>query len=248
MDLVDPQVIGMFKIDPQKAGKYIKTWLGKGLLSPDDLAAHHSGMQLHPAYYPFWIFSGTLEVPWFCDINNGTSKAPAWEAQSGSHFEMFDDVLVPGLRKMSPADLAGIEPFNLDELVDFSPDYLAGWVALTYDHPLADASLRAREKVIKKVQRTLSSQVETNHSKRNFTIGSGKWSGLTYKLALLPIYIGNYSSQGKRYRLLINGQTGKVSGKKPVDNLKVALYIVSGIILLIIIVVIFWLLRNFLLR
>ena len=248
LDLVDPQVIGLFKIDLQKAGKYIKTWLGKGLFSPDDLAAHHSGMQLHPVYYPFWIFSGTLEVPWFCDINNGTSKAPAWEAQSGSHFEMFDDVLVPGLRKMSPADLAGIEPFNLDELVDFSPDYLAGWVALTYDHPLADASLRARELVIKKVQRTLSSQVETNHSKRNFTIGAGKWSGLTYKLALLPIYIGNFSSQGTRYRLLINGQTGKVSGKKPVDNLKVALYLVSGIILLIIIVVIFWLLRNFLLR
>jgi DNA-directed RNA polymerase subunit RPC12/RpoP len=248
MDLVDPQVIGMFKLDPQKAGKYIKTWLGKGLLSPDDLAARHAGMQLHPAYYPFWIFSGTLEVPWFCDINNGTSKAPAWEAQSGSHFEMFNDVLISGLQKISPADLAGIEPFNMDELVDFSPDYLAGWIALTYDQPLADASLQAREKVIKLVQRTLSREVEPNHPKRNFSIGAGKWSGLTYKLALLPIYIGNFSFQGKRFRLLINGQTGKVSGKKPVDNLKAVMLLVTGIILLIIVVVVLGLLRNLLLR
>jgi DNA-directed RNA polymerase subunit RPC12/RpoP len=248
MDLIDPQVIGIFKVDPQKAGKHIKTWLGKGMLSPDDLAARHSGMQLHPAYYPFWIFSGTLEVPWFCDINNGTSKAPAWEAHSGSHFEMFDDVLIPGLRKMPADDLAGIEPFNLDQLVDFSPDCLAGWVALTYDHPLADASLRAREKVIKKVQRTLSSQVEPTHTKRNFSIGAGKWSGLTYKLALLPIYIGNYPFQGKRYRLMINGQTGKISGKKPVDNLKTLMFSVAGVTVLIIIIATILIIRNLLFR
>lgn len=238
VELVDPQVIGLFKIDPQNAAKSVKTWLGKGLLAPDDLAVKHAGMQLHPAYYPFWIFEGTLEVPWFCDVNEGTGKLPQWEAHTGSQFEMFKDVIIPGLRKMSPVDLAGIEPFNLDDLVDFSPDYLAGWLALTYDNPLADASLRAREKVQKKVQRTLSSLVETDHPKRNFSTGAGKWSGLTYKLALLPIYIGNYPFQGKRYRLLVNGQTGKVGGKKPVDNLKATMFSIGGIILLVVIIVI----------
>jgi len=242
VEIVDPQVIGLFKIDPQNAAKGIKTWLGKGLLAPDELAVQHAGMQLHPAYYPFWLFEGTLEVPWFCDVNEGTSKLPQWEAHTGSKFEMFKDVIVPGLRKMSPVELAGVEPFNLDELVEFSPDYLAGWVALTYDHPLADASLRAREKVLKKVQRTLSRLVEPDHPKRNFSTGEGKWSGLTYKLALLPIYIGNYPFQGKRYRLLVNGQTGKVGGKKPVDTLKAAMYAIAGVILLIIIIVILTLL------
>ena len=246
VEIVDPQVIGLFKVDPQNAAKGIKTWLGKGLLAPDELAAQHAGMQLHPAYYPFWLFEGTLEVPWFCDVNEGTSKLPQWEAHTGSKFEMFKNVIIPGLRQMSPVELAGIEPFNLDELVEFSPDYLAGWVALTYDHPLADASLRAREKVLKKVQRTLSSQVEPDHPKRNFSTGAGKWSGLTYKLALLPIYIGNYPFQGKRYRLLVNGQTGKVGGKKPVDNLKTVMIIIIGAVLLILVVtVLFFIFKNF---
>jgi len=242
VEMVDPQVIGLFKIDPQNAAKGIRTWLGKGLLAPDELAVQHAGMQLHPAYYPFWLFEGTLEVPWFCDVNEGTNKLPQWEAHTGSKFEKFKDVLIPGLRRMSPVELAGIEPFNLDELVEFSPDTLAGWVALSYDHPLADASLRAREKILKKVQRTLSRLVEPDHPKRNFSTGEGKWSGLTYKLALLPIYIGNYSFQGKRYRLLVNGQTGKVGGKKPVDTLKATMYAIAGVILLIIIIVILTLL------
>jgi len=247
VELIDPQVIGLFKIDADKAARSIKTWLGKGLFSPDDLAAKHTGMLLHPAYYPFWLFDGTLEIPWFCDVNVGSSKAPAWEAQTGSKFEMFDNVLIPGLRKISMPDLAGIEPYNFKDLVEFSPDYLAGWVALTYDQPLADASLRAREKVIKKVRSTLPGLVEPTRQKRNFSIGAGKWSGLTYKLALLPVYIGNYPFQGKRYRILINGQTGKVGGEKPVDTLKIGMLIVIGVILFAVVVLIIWsLLRRFL--
>ena len=136
-----------------------------------------------------------------------------WEAQTGSQFEMFDNVLIPGLRKISKSDLAKIEPFNIKDLVEFSPDYLAGWVALTYDQPLADASLLAREKVIQRVRSSLPGLVEPTRQKRNFSIGAGKWSGLTYKLALLPVFIGNYPFQGKRYRILINGQTGKVGEK-----------------------------------
>ena len=142
------------------------------------------------------------------------------------------------MRKLSAIDLAGIEPFNLAELVEFSPDYLAGWVALTYDQSLADASLRAREKVVDKAKRNLASLVEPNHPKRNFSTGAGKWSGLTYKLALLPIYIGNYAFQGNRYHIYLNGQTGKVSGKKPVDNMKVAMLSVGGLILLAVLVAI----------
>jgi len=244
MELVDPKVIGLFKVDLQKAGANVKAWLSHGILAPDDLSVRHAGMQLNPAYYPFWIFEGTVEVPWFYEANEGTGRMPNWETHSGSHFEMFKDLLVPGLRKMAPKDIAGIQPFNLDELVGFSPDFLAGWIALTYDYPLADASLQAREHIISKVKRSLASEVDPGRVKRNFDFGAGKWSGLTYKLALLPIYIGNYQFQGQRYRLFVNGQTGKVFGKKPLDMVKMVLYSASGLVLLIILALII----SFLLR
>ena len=244
VEMIDPQMIGLFKVDPQNAGGAIKDWLGKGWLSPDNLVTEHGGMQLHPAYYPFWLFEGTLEVPWFCDVNVGSTRLPQWEAHSGSQFENFKDVLISGLKKIVPSELAGIEPFNLQDLVDFSADYLAGWVALSYDLPLADASLKARERVMKKVQGSVASLVEPSHPKRNFSTGAGKWSGLTYKLALLPIYTGNYVFQGKHYRLLINGQTGKVSGSKPRDNIKLGMMVVIGLIILSVILAVLLLLLR----
>ncbi len=100
VELVDPSVIGLFKLDRSQAESTIKAWLSQGFFAPDDLAVKHASMQLHPAYYPFWIFEGTLEVPWFYEGNEGTSKLPSWETRSGSHFEMFKDVLIPGLRRL----------------------------------------------------------------------------------------------------------------------------------------------------
>lgn len=153
---------------------------------------------------------------------------------------------MPGLRRLSPSDLAGLGPFMMDELVEFSPDHLAGGMALAYDIPMEDASLKAREMVFKKVKDSIAGQVMPGQAKRNFSTGDGKWSDLTYKLALLPIYTGNYAFQGKRYRLLVNGQTGRVSGKKPVDNIKVAMVVIASLILLVVLVFVLLFLVNLL--
>lgn len=232
VEMVDPQEIGLFKIDAIEAGDNIESWLRKGILSPDNLASQHAGMQLHPAYYPFWVFEGTLEIPWFCDVNVGSKRIPQWEAHSGSELESFKDVIIPGLRKFSRTEVSGLEPFDLQDLSAFSPDHLAGEMTLSYDLPLDDASIRARENLQNKFKRNVIQQVEPTRPKRNFSTGAGKWSGLSYKLALLPIYVGNYLHQGKRYRLLVNGQTGKVSGKKPIDTLKASMLIVIAVIIL----------------
>ena len=43
---------------------------------------------------------------------------------------------------------------------------------------------------------------------------------MTFKLVLLPLWVGVYSYQGKQYRVWINGQTGKVSGSRPRNYFK----------------------------
>lgn len=241
VELVDPQVIGLMKIDAQEAIQRVKGWLGKGLFTPDDLALRAGGFHFSPAYYPFWTFDGALELNWKCEVNEGTSKYPHWVTRSGSDTQFFDDVLVPGLRVLSPEDAAAVEPFNLKELVEFKAEFLAGWPALTYDRPLADASLMAREKVLKTQRDSLYHSVGEGHQKRNFSAGAGGWSGLTFKHVLLPLWVGTYHFQGKDYRMLVNGQTGKVGGKKPRDSVKIAgVGFGAGIVLVVIAFLLYW--------
>jgi DNA-directed RNA polymerase subunit RPC12/RpoP len=234
VDLVDPHSIALMKVEEQAAIRQVKSWLGKGLFAPDDLTARVGRLQLRPAYYPFWSFDGTVELPWNCEVNEGTSRSPHWVRRSGSEFEFFDDVLVPGLRALEQKEIAQIEPYNLKELVQFKPEYLVGWQALSYDIPLSDASLTAREKVIERLKRTLYARIEPGEEKRAIRYGAGQWSGVTFRHVLLPLWVGMYRYRGVDYRLLINGQTGKVGGVKPKDAVKVILImLIVGLVLLV---------------
>lgn len=232
-ELVDPQGIGLMRIDSSQALMAVRKWLGKGALAPDDL--HHKAARFHlrPAYYPFWTFDGILEAAWSCQVNVGTSRAPRWESRSGTEMEMFDDVLVHGLKSLSKHPIEAIHPFALKDVVAFEPHLLAGWTALGYDRTLADASLDARQFIMNKVRDELDSRVEPGREKRNLSTGGGKWAALTYKHILLPLWIGSYTYAGKMFDIVVNGQTGKVAGSKPKDSLKIWLIILIVVLLVL---------------
>lgn len=235
VELIDPQVIGLMKIDARQAVEAARKWLGTGLFVPDDLHKGASRLHLRPAYYPFWTFDGTLEIPWSCEVNVGSRRSPRWVSRSGTEIEMFDDVLVSGLKNLPDSLVAEVEPFMLKEVVEFRDELLTGWAALGYDKAMAEASLEARQKMVTRVRRSLDSQVEPGKEKRGMRTGSGNWSGLTYKHVLLPLWVGTYEYAGKSYSLLINGQTGKVAGEKPKDRLKIGLMAAAAVIVLIVV-------------
>jgi ribosomal protein S27AE len=245
LELVEPQVISLVKLDAQAARRQIKAWLGKGFFAPDNLMRDASGFDLRLAYYPFWTFDGTLELPWSCEVNTGTNKNPHWVARSGSEYELYDDVLVPGLSILKDDEVAAIEPFLLKDVVEFKPEHLAGWPAISYDRPLTEASLKAREIVTARVRRRLSISIEPGREKRDIRAAAGKWSGGTFKNVLLPLWVGTYQFNGEPYHLLVNGQTGQVAGAKPRDNLKVVMVALGGLLLLALLgMLIYWLWLN----
>jgi hypothetical protein len=61
---------------------------------------------------------------------------------------------------------------------------------------------------------------------RNFSMemdfGDERW-----RYVLLPVYLANYSYQNQSYQVMVNGQTGDVSGQRPVDWLKVWLAVAA---------------------
>ena len=238
INLVDPHVIGLLEIDENEATKRINAWLGKGLFSPDDLSASANQTRLYPAYYPFWTFDGTLEIEWRCDVKEGDEENTYWITRSGSEFELFDDVLIPGNQYLSKKRIVEIEPFKLKEVVEFKPEYLAGWPALTYDIPLAKASLSARKRVVEQMRHKLQVRVIPYQQTRDLTTGAVHWMDMTFKHALLPLWVGSYWYKGENYQVLVNGQTGKVGGEKPRDTLK-ATALVMSIALTIIVIAIF---------
>ena len=53
------------------------------------------------------------------------------------------------------------------------------------------------------------------------------YSKITYKYLMLPIWVSSFKYNDKVYQFMVNGQTGKVSGKTPVSAIKVIITILA---------------------
>ena len=220
--MIEPHAIGFMRFDEQEVSAIFLHWLEKDWFIPDDLLESAKGLQLRPAYIPFWTFDGTMEFKWSCQINEGTSNYPAWISRSGIDYELFDDELIPAIKDSISAKIDNVLPFYLKEVVQFKPEFLAGWASLTYQVSLSDASLKARERVVHRVKRQIEQRVAPNEEKKDLIFYPLNWLDTTFKLVLLPLWFGNYKYKGKTYQFTINGQSGKISGEKPKDKVKTA--------------------------
>ncbi len=243
-DLVEPQVIALMQIEAKQADRLAHGWLGKGFFAPDSLPGAGRTLQLRPGYYSFWTFDGILEVRWSCEVADGNTDQKRWTPVSGAETRFFNDVLVPGMKTLSLQEVKALQPFDLQDVVPFKPEYLAGWPTVLYDCSLTDASLKGREVIFKQLRPQLTQMIEAGREKRNLSLGAHSWSGMTFKHILLPLWVGTYQFQGQDYRLMINGQTGKITGAKPRDALKLALLITILVFMLALILSIYWIATN----
>jgi hypothetical protein len=61
---------------------------------------------------------------------------------------------------------------------------------------------------------------------------------VTFKHALLPVWISAYLYAGKTYRFLVNARTGEVQGERPYSWVKITLTVVMAVILALIVLLI----------
>lgn len=215
------------------AQKNYRAWLGDGFFDPDDLKHLATRTGLHPAYVPFWTFSATLTAHWRGQVAEGSGKYRRWVWRTGERTFFYTDLLVAGLKALPAKLIQKIQAYDLSKLIVYKPEYLAQWPAALYDLALADASLVAREIMVRDAEKQLATKAVANKQVIDLSVTTSDFSGQTYKLVLLPMWIGAYRYRDQIYRVLINGQTGQVVGDKPRDSVKVALVVLMGLIVLI---------------
>ena len=119
----------------------------------------------------------------------------------------------------------------------FEPYYLAGWTAEEYSIEKDHAIQVCHQEFYRREQANIghhlpgdthsSLEVKTHFSQENSD------------LCLLPMYLLSYRYQDKIYRFMVNGQTGKFDGDKPLSWKRIwaAIGTGIGIILLILLII-----------
>ncbi|MGD0005643.1 MAG: hypothetical protein ABSE06_15605 [Anaerolineaceae bacterium] len=232
-----PHFLIPFKITPEIVRQRAREWLGKGWFHPGGLADSSAIDRFSGVYLSFWTFDANIGSDWNAEVGYEreeryfdasakewrTRTVIDWRWERGYVVTRVKDLLVAGTARMSHLILEKVYPFNLNDLVTYSPDFLAGWQALTYDITLPKAWEAGKANMREKAKSACYADIPTNHV-RNFSI-SADFSDEAWRYILLPVYVAAYLFEDKTYQVMVNGQTGTVAGQKPVAWWKVWLAI-----------------------
>lgn len=253
---IKPALVIPFKISKDEAVMKFKGWIKKRYFAPSKLIQSYELSHLSGAYIPYWTFDSQTNSSYVVRIGtyyyvtvtktvmvDGKPKQVTeqvrkirWRTANGRYSEFFDDVLVKASRNVASGLITNIEPFQLNDLVDYQTAYLSGFLAERYSIPLKEGWHDAKGTIDAHIESGIQSQ-ERGDVVQVVSV-STDYKNITYKHILLPIWISSFQFNNKVYRFLVNGQTGKVSGQAPVSIVKVSI-LVAVILAIIAVIVMF---------
>ncbi|MEM1361361.1 MAG: TFIIB-type zinc finger domain-containing protein [Pseudomonadota bacterium] len=242
---IKPRAVLPFALDEAAAHKAMKEWLGRLWFAPSGLQKYaRRGGKMDGVYAPYWTFDaqtrseyrgqrGTVYYQTRRVVINGKSTTQRvakvrWRGVSGRVARFFDDVLVLGSRSLPKSFTDALPPWDLSLLEPYTPGYLAGLRAEAYTLEIDDAFLEARAIMDRVIERDVRFDIGGDRQRVHHI--ETELSAVTFKHILLPIWIAAYRFQGKSYRCVVNGQTGRVQGERPWSTWKIALAILAGVL------------------
>ncbi len=225
----NPEVLIPFMITEEQSKKIYKNFISKKLYSPKAFKSKKTIDEIKGIYAPFWLFdigiSGGIvgratKVKTWSDGDYEYTKTDYYSIERGGS-NTYSKIPVDSSIKMDDDLMLNIEPYNYNDLRDFSMDYMSGFFAERYDVSSEESKKIAEERSASYFETRLC---ETVHGYTTFKVDSRKFNYEDKKCfnAMMPVYyILNYHRGGK-YDFMINGQTGKIYGNPPIHPGKVA--------------------------
>jgi len=229
--LLKPDYVLPFQLEKKAAVEALKNFYQGKRLLPNFFKQENQINNIQGLYVPFWLFDAKSNG----QINFRATRNKAWSDRNYNytktdHYSIFregsldfEKIPVDGSVRMNDDYMDAIEPFDYSKLKGFLPDYLSGYIAEKYDVD-TEAS---KERAFKRIKKSLESQfansvqgyssVRTERSTVNVVKGNVSYS-------LFPVWILNTKYKNENHQFIMNGQSGLLAGKLPVDKGKAFRY------------------------
>jgi DNA-directed RNA polymerase subunit RPC12/RpoP len=249
--LIKPQALIPFALDERAGREAMVKWLGNLWFAPGGLVEYaRKGRALNGIYVPYWTFDAAsrsrytgkrgdhyYETQTKTVVENGRNvqrqvqvQKTRWSRAAGWVSRRFDDVLVLASQSLPRRYTENLAPWDLGALVPYTPDFMAGFTAEGYTVSLSDGYDLAQQIMEAQIREDVRRDIggdEQQIDDLNIAL-----SAQTFKHILLPVWMAAYKYNGKTYRFVVNGQTGRVQGERPYSAWKIALAVITAAIVI----------------
>jgi hypothetical protein len=246
-DRVPPEGVMPFKLTQPQAVERFRAWVRGLWFAPNALKREAAAEKIRGVYRPYWTFDAfTVNHFWgergdyyYVEVGSGQNRRQErrvrWTHVSGQFTRFFDDVLINAGSRADTFETA----FTTQQCKPFSAEFLSGFQAETYTMEPEDGWKQAKEKMAAALYSDARDRVGGD-TQRDVGVDTA-YSQMTFKLVLLPLYLGAFEFRGKRYQIQINGETGQVEGNRPWSVWKILFAVLLGLAALVFLI---WLLNQ----
>jgi predicted nucleic acid-binding Zn-ribbon protein len=219
-----PDYIIPFKRSKEEAMSALGAFCAGKKLLPDSFVAENQVTSARGVYVPFRLFDAKagarmcLNAVKIFGIRTSVLHI-GYDLIREADCE-FKNVPASASEKMPHDYMDTIEPFNYSEMMKFNTSFLDVYLAEMFD---ADAERgkrrfegKAKETVETEFRKSAYGYRKVTCEDANFDFKEGERS-----TALFPVWALNAEFEGDNYLFAVNGQTGRIAGKLPVDRAKV---------------------------
>jgi hypothetical protein len=217
-----PETFLPFEADDAKIRESFRARARASIWYPGDL--RDARLDLARLLLPAWTWDGEVETHWAALVHAATrsGKRPT----TGKGTQRLRGILVPSSSALTRAELDAIAPFDGGHAFLFRAEeavapFELGKLTRSAARAAACEALAAahRAQIGDMLQTTVVS-------------GSHVFSGLAGRPVLLPVYVGVFVRGGRPYRVVVNGQTGRITGDFPISWWRVGCAVLGGLVLI----------------
>lgn len=222
-----PRFVIPFRLTKAQAEELYRNWIKKHLFAPTEFKSQEEIQKITGIYAPFWLFDckshgylegqGTKVNHWRQGDYRYTQTKYYRVARSGT--ADYNKIPVDASKKLDDTLMHLIEPYNYNDLTDFSMQYMSGFMAEKYDVESNEAQAVMKRRVEGYTESRLRETVN-GYSSFSAATQSVNLSNVEDNYTLMPIYLLVNKYKGKEHIFIVNGQTGKVVGDAPISFLK----------------------------
>lgn len=237
---IKPNSVIPFKLSLDDAKNCYQKTIKKKAFAPRKLKKEYLDLMLNGVYIPSWTYdsctfstySGRLGKRYTVTVGSGKNRRTEtrirWFSIRGTKILDFDDILVNSGKSLSQNELNSISPYSTNESLDFNEGYLAGFHAEHYSKDVKTGFQVAKSTMEPAIRSAILRGY--NYDVVGHLNVKTHYDKVTYKYVLLPVWFGILNYHNKKYRFLINGESGKINAKYPKSAIKI-LSLIFGIIL-----------------
>jgi predicted RNA-binding Zn-ribbon protein involved in translation (DUF1610 family) len=242
---IKPRSVLPFHVKREQAGELFLRWVASLWFAPNDLGREAKRAGIDGVYVPAWTYDSNTssrytgergddywETQHYTSMVNGKSvsqtrqvRRTRWRHASGAVSLRHDDVLVLASKSLPPKQADALEPWDLPSLVPYRDEYLSGFAAESYQVDLMQGFEVARGIMDERIRTAVRADIGGDHQRIHSV--DTRYSDVTFKHILLPVWISAYRYHERVFRFLVNARTGELQGDRPWSAWKIALLVIA---------------------